>query len=79
MDYFLRFRKQQQLEKQSARKERQRVKRMETALLREAETMPRGLQAYMVKLHNLTEKYEASAKARKTRAYVPAPVFVGVS
>ncbi|KAL4222414.1 hypothetical protein ACF0H5_018453 [Mactra antiquata] len=60
-----RFRKQTQLEKVTRKKEKERVKRTEGALIRESEIVPRGLQAYLVKLDKQKEKYEAKRKSRK--------------
>lgn len=80
LPFSLRFRKQEQLEKQCARKERQRFRRTELALLREADTMPRGLQSYLNKLGKLKEKYDAKVKfSRKPRKSMDNPAVYRMS
>lgn len=59
---YSRFRKQSQIEKVTRKKGKERAKRIEGALIRESEIMPRGLQAYLVKLDKQKEKYDAKVK-----------------
>ena len=59
-----RFRRQSQLEQQSVKKGTDRFKRGEAALMREADVMSRGLQAYLLKLSKERQKYENMRKKK---------------
>lgn len=71
--YFFRVRKQFQLENTSTMKRKERMRKTDAALLREAERFTRGMEAYLKRLDREKQKYDAKIAARSKQKRKPKP------